>query len=196
VTDVASVRRHLAEAAAEQARLVGLGDLAEQVAAAANVITERLRGGGKLLAFGNGGGAADAEHFVAELVGRFERDRRAFAAVALTANSSSVTAIANDLGFEQVFARQVEALGVAGDVAVGFSTSGESENVAAGLRAARERSLTTVAFTGATPGSVVAAADHVIMVESMRTPRIQEVNMVLVHVLCAAVEQALTGGPG
>ena len=125
---------------------------AEAVVAVVDVLTAAFDGGGKVLIFGNGGSAADAQHLACELVGRFLRDRRALPAVALTSDTSTLTAIANDYGFDRVFARQIEALGNPGDVAVGISTSGQSANVLAGLQLAKSRGLKTVAFTGGSGG--------------------------------------------
>jgi len=154
-------------------------------------IAERLRAGGKALIFGNGGSAADAQHFAAELVGRFQRDRAALPAVALTTDTSILTAIANDFGFEQVFRRQVEALGRAGDVAFGITTSGQSKNVVEALRLAKERGLMTVGLTGRGGGAVRGIVDHLIDVPSQETQRIQEVHAMVIHLLCEIVEDAV-----
>jgi D-sedoheptulose 7-phosphate isomerase len=151
----------------------------------------RLRAGGKILVFGNGGSAADAQHFAGELVGRFRRERPGIAAVALGADPSIVTAVGNDLGFERVFARQLEALGRAGDVAFAISTSGRSPNVLAALRLARERGLVTVGLTGEGGGDAAALVDHLIAVPDTDTPRIQEVHGMVVHVLCELIEEEL-----
>src|SRR6476620_6890018 len=134
------------------------GDAAAVVRAAAAIV-EALEAGGKLLVFGNGGSAADAQHVAAELVGRFERDRRALPAIALTVDSSALTAIGNDYGFDHVFARQVEALGARGDVVLGISTSGGSPNVLAAMRAARERGMVTVGLCGAAGCHLCQASD-------------------------------------
>ena len=167
---------------------VARGDQRPLLAAAAAVIAA-LRSGGKVLAFGNGGSAADAQHFAAELVGRFERRRAPLAALALTADASVLTALANDEGYEVVFARQVEALGRAGDVALGITTSGGSPNVVAGLAAASSRGMTTIAMTGAAGGPAASAARIHIGVPSGSTPRIQEVHRTLLHILCDLVER-------
>lgn len=148
-----------------------------------------LRAGGKVLVFGNGGSAADAQHFAGELVGRYLRDRPGLPALALTTDASVVTAVANDIGYEAVFRRQVEAHGRRGDVAVGISTSGNSPNVVEALRAAREAGLVTVALTGEGGGRMAALADQLIAVPSRDTPRIQEVHTMVVHILCAIVEE-------
>lgn len=146
---------------------------------------------GKALIFGNGGSAADALHFAAELVGRFERDRRGLPAVALPADPSVLTAVANDSGFERVFARQVEALGAAGDVAIGISTSGGSANVLAALEAARNGGMVTIAFTGRDGGAVGRAVDIHVNVPHASTARVQEVHRTLIHAVCELVEAAV-----
>jgi phosphoheptose isomerase len=164
------------------------------VAAAADAIAAALRGGRKVLAFGNGGSASDAEHLVAELVGRFERERRSLPGVALTANSSVVTAIANDYGYERVFARQVEGHGVAGDVAFGISTSGRSRNVEAALAAAKSIGIVTIALTGRDGGRMGADADIHLNVAETSTPRIQEVHRTILHAICTLVDDQLASG--
>lgn len=182
------VRQSLLDAAALHARAAE-GDLAPVRAAAAAIVAS-LRRDGKLLVFGNGGSALDAQHVAAELVNRFERSRRALAAVALTTDASVLTSIANDVSFEQVFVRQIEALGRRGDVACGISTSGASANVVAALRAGRERGMVTIAFTGRDGGPVGLAADVHVNVASASTPRVQEVHRTLLHVVCDLVERA------
>lgn len=146
---------------------------------------------GKALIFGNGGSAADALHFAAELVGRFERDRRGLAALALPADTSVLTSVANDYGFERVFARQVEALGSAGDVAIGISTSGASANVLAALVAARSAGMPTIAFTGRDGGDVGRAVDIHVNVPHASAARVQEVHRTLIHAVCELVEAAV-----
>jgi D-sedoheptulose 7-phosphate isomerase len=146
---------------------------------------------GKALIFGNGGSAADALHFAAELVGRFERDRRGLAAVALPADTSVLTSVANDYGYERVFARQVEALGSAGDVAIAISTSGASKNVVAALEAARDRGLTTVGFTGRDGGEVGRVVDVHVNVAHASAARVQEVHRTLIHAVCELVESGI-----
>ena len=161
---------------------------ATPVLAAADAIAGALKRGGKLLIFGNGGSAADAQHVAAELVGRFQRERMALAAVALTTDTSVLTSIGNDYAFERVFARQIEALGRAGDVALGISTSGASPNVVAALAAARALDMQTIALTGGDGGAVGQAAAIDVNVPSNATARVQEVHRTLLHVLCAIVE--------
>ena len=161
------------------------------VARAAELIVDALRDGGTVLAFGNGGSAADATHFAAELVGRYLLDRDGLPAVSLSDNPSAITAISNDYGYERVFARQVEALGRAGDVALGISTSGRSGNVLAALEAARANGLTTVVLTGGDGRPAREAADVCIAIPSAETPRIQEGHTLVLHILCELVERAL-----
>jgi D-sedoheptulose 7-phosphate isomerase len=152
-----------------------------------------LLGGGRVLAFGNGGSAADAQHFAAELVGRLQRERRGLSAIALTTDPSAVTAIGNDMGFAAVFRRQVEAHGRPGDVALGISTSGRSPNVVEGLREARRLGLATVGLTGNGGGDLPGLVDHLIDVPHPDTQRIQEVHSMVLHVLCQVVEEEALG---
>ena len=158
------------------------------VATAATSIATALESGAKLLAFGNGGSAGDAQHLVAELVGRFQRERTGFAAVALTADTSLLTSVANDYGFERVFARQVDALGAKGDIAFAISTSGASPNVTAALRSARARGMRTIALTGRDGGEAGRLADVHINVPDECTARVQEVHITLIHAICEIVE--------
>jgi D-sedoheptulose 7-phosphate isomerase len=169
------------------------GPAVEAIARAGDVLVEVLRAGGQVLAFGNGGSAADAQHFVAELVGRFERQRRGFPAVALTTDPSIVTAVANDFGFDAVFARQVEALGRAGDLAVGITTSGNSPNVVRGLEAAKARGLRTIALTGHDGGAAGRLAEVHVNVPEAVTARVQEAHMTVLHLLCAFVDREVEG---
>ncbi len=149
------------------------------------------RGGNKIVLFGNGGSAADAQHLATELAVRYERDRAPIAALALTTDTSALTAIGNDFGFERVFARQVEALGRPGDVAVGISTSGRSANVTQGLEAARDGGLVPVALTGRDGGALVGLADPILIVPSDVTARIQEMHITLGQMYCGALERGL-----
>ncbi len=180
------VRATLAEAIALHQR--AMAD-PRAVVAAAMAIAASFAAGGKLLVFGNGGSAADAQHAAAELVGRFQRERAALAAVALTTDASVLTAVANDYAFDRVFARQVEALGRTGDVALGITTSGRSPNVVAALEAARARGLVTIALTGADGGAAGRAAAIHVNVPSAATARVQEVHRTLLHVMCDLVER-------
>lgn len=161
------------------------------VARSASIIGAALGAGGKILAFGNGGSAADAQHLAAELVGRFTRERAGMAALALSTDTSVVTSIGNDYGFERVFARQIEALGRPGDVAVALSTSGRSPNVLAAVTAAAAGGLRTIAFTGGDGGPIGAAADVHVNVPDDSAARVQEVHRTLLHALCEIVENAL-----
>ncbi|HEY8151702.1 MAG TPA: D-sedoheptulose 7-phosphate isomerase [Vicinamibacteria bacterium] len=156
-------------------------------------IADALRAGSKVLTFGNGGSAADAQHFAAELVGRYLKDRAAWPAIALTTDTSILTAVANDIGYDAVFRRQVEALGRKGDVAVGISTSGRSPSVVTALAKAREMGLVTIGMTGHGGGKLAGQVDYLIDVPSPATPRIQEVHGLVIHVLCAIVEEAIAG---
>lgn len=156
---------------------------------AAQAVLDAHAAGGKVLVFGNGGSAADAVHFAAELVGRFERDRPGMAAVALTTDTCVLTSVSNDYGFDRVFARQIEALGRPGDVAFAISTSGASPNVIAGVREAVERGLRTVALTGRNGGALGGMVDIHINVAHDTTCRVQEVHMTLLHAICDIVER-------
>ena len=184
------IERHFAESiAVKQASVV----LAPAIARAASQIVGTLRQGGKILSCGNGGSAADAQHFASELLGRFEVERAGLPAVALSTDTSTLTAIANDYSFEQVFARQVSALGNAGDLLLAISTSGNSGNVIAAVRAAHEKGMSVVALTGRKGGKIVAelaARDIELRVPSDRTARIQEVHLLMIHGLCDVVEEA------
>jgi len=161
------------------------------ISAAADALRQALRDGRTVLVCGNGGSAADAQHFAAELVGRFTRERRAWPALALTTDSSALTAIGNDYGFDRVFARQIEAHGQPGDVLIGISTSGGSPNVLAAVETARARGLVTIGLTGRDGGALGRAVDVHLNVPSPSTARTQEVHITLLHVLCDLVEREL-----
>lgn len=165
--------------------------LRSAVLRAAQACVDSLRAGGKLLFAGNGGSAADAQHMAGEFVSRFMVDRPGLAAVALTTDTSILTAIGNDYGYEKLFERQVQALGRRGDVLVAYSTSGSSPNILRALEAARSAGVVTVGFTGNRGGPMVALSDIVLAVPSAETPRIQEGHLVLGHVLCGLVERAM-----
>jgi len=184
----ALVVRVLREAAAAHERMAAD---AKTVADAAGVIAAALRQGRKVLVFGNGGSAADAQHFAAELVGRYEKERKGWPAIALTTDTSALTAIGNDYGFERVFARQIEALGTAGDIAIGISTSGQSPNVLRGIEAANARGMISMALTGR-GGDAGRLAAHHVAVKDDRTARVQEVHATVLHVICELVEMELT----
>jgi len=157
----------------------------------AEKIIQAYRQGNKVLLFGNGGSAADAQHIAAELVGRFYLERSALPAQALTVDTSSLTAIGNDYDYDLVFVRQIEAFGRPGDVAIGISTSGNSRNVIQALRAAKRRGMLTVGMTGESGGQLKPEVDYCICVPSRETPRIQESHILIGHILCELVEQAL-----
>ena len=171
--------------------------LAEPTARAALLMFQALAEDGKILVCGNGGSAADAQHFAAELTGRFEKERMELAAVALTTDTSALTAIGNDYGFDHIFSKQVRALGRAGDVLMGISTSGNSANVIEAIKAAHERDMKVVAFTGRDGGKIAAMLkedDVLLNVPYPRTARIQEVHILLVHALCDCIDTMLTEG--
>jgi D-sedoheptulose 7-phosphate isomerase len=196
VTDrEALLRARVAESIEAERRLLHSDALAVTAAAAGRLV-ECLAAGGKVLFFGNGGSASDAGHLAAELLGRFYLDRQSLPAVALADNTAAMSAIGNDYGYLEVFARQVRALGRAGDVAVGLSTSGTSENVVRGLEAARELGLVTVALTGASGGKLLDVTDLCVRVPSEETPRVQELCMLLGHTLCEIVERELAPALG
>lgn len=161
-----------------------------RVVEAAGMAVETLRRGGRLLFFGNGGSAADAQHLAAEFVGRFRLERAPLAALALTTDTSALTAIANDWDFGEIFARQVEALGKPGDLAIALSTSGTSRNVLRGVEAARARGLKTIGLTGGDGGRLAALVDLALVVPSRSTARIQEVHITIGHALCEVVDRA------
>ena len=168
-------------------------DMASQIAEMSSLIATALSNGSKLLVMGNGGSAADSQHFVAEIVGRFKMERKALPAVALSTDTSILTAIGNDYGFESIFSRQVEALAEPGDVMVGLSTSGNSPNVLKALKAAHERGCRTVGLLGKDGGSIRTACDLALVVPSTDTPRIQEGHITIIHIVCDLVEKKLFG---
>ncbi|MCX2975933.1 D-sedoheptulose 7-phosphate isomerase [Candidatus Marimicrobium litorale] len=163
----------------------------EQVLHMGQLLIERYRGGNKLLIGGNGGSAADAQHIAAEFVSRFNFDRPGLPALALTTDTSILTAVGNDYGYDQLFRRQLEANGVAGDVFLGISTSGNSPNILQALEAAAEKGVTTFGMTGESGGAMRELCDYCLCVPSAETPRIQEVHILIGHTLCAMVELAL-----
>jgi D-sedoheptulose 7-phosphate isomerase len=175
--------------------LVADAELARTIETVARLCAKALRDGNKLLLAGNGGSAADAQHLAAELVSRFYFDRPGLAAVALTTDTSALTAIGNDYGFERLFARQVDALGRKGDVFIGLSTSGNSPNILKALDEARLKGLVTVGLTGQGGGKMAALCDHCLRMPSSETPRIQEGHIVVGHTLCALVEREMFTPP-
>ena len=168
-----------------------IGACLPALTAAANALISAYRSGHKALFFGNGGSSTDAQHLAAEFLGRYLRERNSMPAVALADNSAAVTAIANDYGYEQVFSRQLQALAVPGDVAVGISTSGNSKNVIEAIRSARKLGLYTIGMTGASGGQIRDLVDALIAVPSDETPRIQECHILVGHALCDVVEHAM-----
>jgi D-sedoheptulose 7-phosphate isomerase len=186
------IARRGIEESAEVIRSLLAEELLAPIVAAADLVGRTIEDGGKLLLFGNGGSATDAAHIATELVGRFLHQRRAVPALSLSESPSALTAIANDFGFEGVFARQVEAFGVSGDAVMAISTSGDSANVLAGARAARERELAVIALTGEGGGRLAAESDILIAVHSRSTPRIQEAHALIAHAICELVERRIT----
>ncbi|MBW2269662.1 MAG: D-sedoheptulose 7-phosphate isomerase [Deltaproteobacteria bacterium] len=186
---LARVRASLEESARLKGEMLELAG--PHIAAAAELLATAFRDGGKLLAFGNGGSAADAQHLASELVGRCDRERPGLPALALTANTSDLTAIGNDYGFERVFARLVEAHGREGDVAVALSTSGNSPNVVAGVETARARGLHTIGLVGKGGGRLASCCDLVIQAPSQTTARVQECHIAVIHVLCELLDAEL-----
>lgn len=184
---------HLLRETAENLRTISDSAYPEAVERALDLLETAFRAGRTLLAFGNGGSSADAQHICAELMGRFLLDRRPLPAIALTTNQALLTAWSNDCRFDDIFARQIEGLGRPGDVAWGISTSGNSANVVNGLRCARELGLTTIGLTGSDGGRMAEYCDVVMAVPLRQTPRIQEVHLVTFHAICGALEQRLFG---
>jgi D-sedoheptulose 7-phosphate isomerase len=195
VTDLAGwqavARKRIREHVATTERLLGNPDVVTMIARMAEVISGAVTNGSKVLLFGNGGSAADAQHIAGELVGRYLVDRRPLPAIALGDCGAAVTAIANDYEYADVFSRQISGLGAAGDVAVGISTSGTSPNVIRGMQTARVKGLTTMALTGARPGPLSELSDFCLHLPASDTPRVQECCMVVAHTICELVELTL-----
>ena len=188
------IRQHFADSAQLKQDAAAL--LAPAIARAAAVMTTALLADGKILACGNGGSAADAQHFAAEMVGRFERERPELPAISLVTDTSILTAVANDYAFDQVFAKQVRALGARGDVLLAISTSGNSPSVVAAVKAAREREMRVIALTGRSGGAIaqmLADDDVSLCVPHERTARIQEVHLLIIHCICDAIDATLLG---
>jgi D-sedoheptulose 7-phosphate isomerase len=191
---VSRIRAHFADSA--QLKLAAVDALAPINARGAELMAECLLNDGKILACGNGGSACDAQHFAAEMVGRFERERPELPAISLATDTSILTAIANDYAYEQVFAKQVRALGTAGDVLLAISTSGNSASVVAAIDAARDREMRIVAMTGkggGRIGAMLTATDVELRVPHERTARIQECHLLMIHCLCDAIDNTLLG---
>ena len=199
MTSMTSMTHYAAQQIEEAHRILGLmredAALQQAVAAASLSCVTSLKAGGKVLFAGNGGSAADAQHMAGEFVSRFMFDRPGLAAIALTTDSSILTAIGNDYGYEKLFERQVQALGRQGDVLVVYSTSGKSPNVLRALEAARAQGLVTIGFTGNRVGPMHPLCDHVLATPSPDTPKIQEGHLVLGHILCGLVERAMFTPP-
>ena len=188
------IRAHFTDSA--QLKLAAADALAPALARAADLLAACLLRDGKILACGNGGSAADAQHFAAEMIGRFERERPELPAISLATDTSILTAVANDYSFEQVYAKQVRALGGNGDALLALSTSGNSANIVAAIHAAHERDMQVVALTGrggGQIGAILAAADVHLCVPHERTARIQEVHLLMIHCLCDAIDNTLLG---
>ena len=191
---IARVAKNFEDSA--QTKLNAIDALAAPIAAAIEILTGSLLNGGKILACGNGGSAADAQHFAAELVGRFEAERQELAAIALTTDSSILTAVGNDYAFNQIFSKQVRALGHAGDVLIAISTSGNSGNVIEAIRAAHEHDMKIVALTGKGGGQIgemLRDDDIHLCVPAERTARIQETHLLIIHCLCDGIDALLLG---
>ena len=190
----AHLRQHFEEGIELRRRMAET--LPPVIAAAGNALAEALRAGRKALACGNGGSAADAQHFAAEIVGRFERERPGMPAIALTTDTSALTAIANDYDFDHVFSKQVEALGAKGDVLLAISTSGNSKNIVAAVKAAQAKGMAVIALTGrdgGAMGKMLGPRDFHVNVAHQRTMRIQEIHLTVVHCLCEVVDNVIYG---
>ena len=183
------IKKRIAESIHTKQQLIQEGVSA--IERAASTIITSLRGGGTLFVFGNGGSASDSQHIVAELVGRFKKERAPLPAIALTTNPASLTAIANDYGYEASFSRQLDALGSKGDCALGISTSGNSANVIAAISLAKKRGMKTIALLGGDGGKLKTLAHCAIIIPSSDTPRIQEAHIMVGHILCEIIEDAL-----
>jgi D-sedoheptulose 7-phosphate isomerase len=168
-----------------------LATMTKDIKTVSNLIADSFKNGGKLILFGNGGSAADAQHIAAEMIGRFKLERQALAAIALTTNTSILTSIANDYGYEEIFSRQMEGLGTDNDIAIGISTSGNARNVITGVLEAKKMGIKTVALTGSGGGELATIADISLIVPSDATPRIQEAHILIGHIVCELVEEKL-----
>ncbi len=187
------IAAHFQSSLAGLTKAVQSSDLLATTHTIARAVTDALKAGNKLLLIGNGGSAADAQHIAAEIVGRYKQERAGWAAIALTTDTSALTAIANDYGFEQIFARQVQGLARRGDVLFALTTSGRSPNILTALRMARDLGVTTVGFTGTKGESMGESCDHLFVAPTDDTPVIQQIHMMAMHAICDEVEQALIG---
>lgn len=186
---IGEINRHL-KTHIETVSIAG-EQLADPIIDCARVLVDALKNGRKILTMGNGGSAADAQHLAAEMVGRFLLERKALPAIALTTDTSILTAVGNDYGFDDIFKRQVEALAKPGDVLIGISTSGNSLNVLRGLEAGKNLGVSTIGLLGCDGGEIAPVVDHSLVVPSFETPRIQEVHLIVIHILCDLVEKGL-----
>lgn len=185
------IQEHIREASDLKQALLADEEFISSLGKAIDCLCDCFRGGRKILIAGNGGSAADAQHFASEFVGRYKKERRAYPAIALTTDTSAITAWSNDYSFETLFARKVEAFGQPGDVFIGISTSGNSKNIIEAMRKAKDMNLTTVAFLGKGGGMLKGTADVEIMVPSHNTPRVQESHIMAIHIICEEVEKKL-----
>ena len=190
------IAKRLEDSAAVKSEIIEATKTLELISEIAELIIKAYRDGKKVILFGNGGSAADAQHLAAELVGKYYLDRDPLPAIALTVNTSSLTALGNDYSFDIVFAKQLEALGDAGDIAIGISTSGNSENVIQALKVAKENGVVTIGFTGKKGGRLKDAVDYCLHIPSDDTPRIQEGHITVGHIICEIVEKELFGSNG
>lgn len=187
---LAGIQREIQECVAVQEQLLGIAPL---IADVARLIIASMRSGGKLIVFGNGGSAADAQHLSAELVGRYRQNRKALPAIALTTDSSALTSISNDYGFDTIFSRQLEALGRPGDIIVALSTSGNSPNILRALETAKKMGIPSIGLTGKSGGKMRSSVNVCLSVPSDSTPRIQEAHGLVIHILSGLIESALAG---
>ena len=187
-----SINEHIEKIITESSDIIKRSvNLSQKIEDAVNEITECLKKENKVIVFGNGGSAADAQHIAAELIGRFQKERKSLPAISLTTDSSIITSIANDYSYDVVFSRQCESLVTKGDVVMGISTSGNSKNVENGMKMAKERGATTIGLLGGNGGNIKNCSDISIIVDSQNTARIQEVHRVVYHIICDIVEEKL-----
>lgn len=187
------VKRHIEESIRVKRLLLDNEELLESIKGASEACIKALKNGKKLMFAGNGGSAADAQHLAAELVSRFGFDRPGIAAIALTTDTSVITAVSNDYSFDMLFSRQIESIGSKGDVFLALSTSGNSKNIIEGLKTAREKGLSTIGITGSSGGKMADLCDIIIKIPSDETPRIQEATILTGHILCYEIENSLFG---
>ncbi len=185
ITDSISEHREMID------NILSDSEFVKEIEHSALIIAESFCSGGTVFAFGNGGSAADAQHIVAELVGRFAIERGGLRAIALSTDGSIMTSLSNDFGYDEVFAHQIDALGSPGDVAIAFSTSGKSPNIIKGIEKAKEKEMQVIGLTGKDGGSIVPLCDSILLIPSQDTPRIQEGHVLAYHILCGLVEQAV-----